>query len=417
LAFAQGWTISRSNQNLARYDRRNPLASVRDQRLDRIPVEGFVMDDSRFLRCNTPRPELVNECEVRGFCEWFHDYAATAVEAKRAAGALRPNEPGLIQCMWLKNLPDEGKERRPPRYQIGEHKRMADDALCWAAEGWNVYVRASLVRNDLEPGKFPNEPDATQVLALVADYDGVGALLPDLIPSFTVNSSAKNRQYWFLMNATYEGAYPTGVSLRRASGMDKKTGCVGQFYRLPGTPNYPTVYKIENENRDAEPTLVSGWSYRIYLVEQLRGLLPPCDEMPPDRRPVSLGEPSDLTIEQLDAKFRAHGRKGWTWLSEPTGKYWPKEKNRLPIEGTTDRSKQFWSGVRQGFRADISPADMHRLVLAKYRHGCATKYFDEHASVQEGEAAIGRIIEGATKGFPSQVPRLDFSDFTVNGQR
>lgn len=366
----------------------------------------------------TPRPDLINETEIRGFCSWWHDYSAAAVEAKRAVGKLGPDEPGAIYCMLLMNRPDGSKQSFSLRYEIGECKRMADDAVYWSERCYNFYVRPSLFRNDLEQGVSPTEKDVTQVLALVADFDGEGTLPLGLTPSFNVHTSGKNRQHWFLINAAYLAAYPLGVSLRLVTGMDSKTGCVSQPFRLPGTINYPTAEKVRRENRVAEPTYSAAWTQLRYPVEQLRSLLPNCDASPPSLAPPCLSDASMLSIDELDAKFRAHNLKGARWLAEPTGRFFLKnDEHGIPIEGTGHKSLQFWSGVRQGFRAGISPADMHRLVLARYRDGCAIKYFREAPTAQRAEAAIGRIIVSAARDFPTgpTLPRQDFSGLTVKG--
>ncbi|WP_158553231.1 MULTISPECIES: DNA-primase RepB domain-containing protein [Mesorhizobium] len=380
-------------------------------------------EDVRLLRCNTPRPDLLNEQQIRYSSQLLHDFAEEMAEMKRAAVGLAKNEPGVIYCFMFKNMPDGSKDCiRSLRYKIGEHKRMADDAIYWSQRGYNFYVRASLFRNDLEPGATPEEIDIVLVFALIADQDGEGQLLAGMIPAMTVQTSARNRQYWFLMGAPYRVAFQLGISLRRGTGMDNATGVTVQPYRLPGTVNYPTRDKVEDEDRDAEPTFILEYGNRLQPINELRQILPPCDDLPPNRAALSLGEPSNLTIDQLEAKLRAYyPHKGYNLLIEPTGRLVAKlDRDGRPIPGTENRSHQLWRGIRQGFRAGISRADMHRLILAKYRHGCAIKYWNEHPTETGFTAAIERMVLSAASDFnfepeAAQIPE-GFRNFTVNGK-
>lgn len=346
------------------------------------------------------RPDLIDADEVRGFVRMVHDFARQVTAHLPDTGRLQMTavHPTTQHAIY-------------PRFEIGDVEAMANAAINCAQSGYNVWIQGRTIRSDLEVWRSPRLEHTIWVFALVVDFDGYGRAPEGLRESFAIQTSSGHAHLWYLTSLSPEQALAISPRFKAAAGADGDSGVITQDYRIPGTPNYPTPKKL-SAGRQTQRTF--SLTYRhggpAYTFGRLDQLLPTISERT-TLTPTCLSEASSLTIEELDAKFRAHGHKGPTWLAEPVGRFHCKPN------GQPDRSKQFWAGVRQGFRAGISVDDMHRLVLVRYRQGCVRKYLDEHATAEAGEGAVARIIERAASDFPSglRVPRLDFSNLAVMG--
>lgn len=352
------------------------------------------------MSCFDCRPDLIEVHEVYAFVSMLHDFA------RQMTGHL--SKPGKLQ---MTAVHPTTKHAIYPRFEIGQIDAMTKAAINCANLGYNVWAQGRTISSDLEFWRSPRLEHTVWVFALIVDFDGYGRAPAGLRESFAIQTSPGHAHLWYLTSLSPKQALIISPRFKAAAGADGDSGIISQDYRIPGTPNYPTPKKI-SDGRGIESTfsLSDRHGGPAYTFERLDQLLPVVLERN-SLAPICRLEASSLTIEQLDAKFRTYGHKGPNWLTDPVGRFHCKSN------GQPDRSKQFWAGVRQGFRAGVSAADMHRLILSRYRHGCVRKYLDEHATSEAGEDAVARIIEKAASDFPSglQVPRLDFSNLADMG--
>lgn len=345
------------------------------------------------------RPDLIDADEVRGYSGFLFRDAISAIPEYLM-------DPGCFYVFGLHPVTDERKHGWfHVRSGAFGAKQMTEFVISLASQGFDVFMPSSTFRYR----SYGTATDLVWVFGLVIDYDGYGKAPFDV--TFAIQTSCRNgqqhAQLHYLTSMSPQQGKEIGDRLRRVAEADTKTGSITQKWRFPGTVNYKNppqkVFRLPYE---------FGPAYAFERLDHLLPVLPTVSERPPFTL-TCLSEASSLTVEELDAKFCAYGHKGPNWLADPVGRFHCKSN------GQPDRSTQFWAGVRQGFRAGISTIDMHRLVLPKYRHGCVTKYLDEHRTVDAAEAAVKRIIERAASDFPSgpQVSRLDFNGLTVAGKR
>jgi len=343
------------------------------------------------------RPDLIDADEVRGYSTFlFRDVTSAIPEYVM--------DPGCFYVFGLHPVTDERKHGWfHVRSGAFGANQMTDFVISLVSQGFDVFMPSSTFRYR----SYGTAADLVWVFGLVIDYDGYGKAPFDV--TFAIQTSCRHgqqhAQLHYLTSMSPQQGKEIGDRLRKVAEADTKTGSITQKWRFPGTVNYKNpsqkVFRLPYE---------FGPAYAFERLDHLLPALPAVSEAS-SFSPTCLSEASSLTVEELDAKFRAYGHKGPNWLADPVGRFHCKSN------GQPDRSKQFWAGVRQGFRAGISVDDMQRLILVRYRQGCVRKYLDEHATTEAGEGAVARIIERAASDFPSgpQVPRLVFRHFELLG--
>lgn len=207
---------------------------------------------------------------VRSHVEMLHDLAAGC--------------DGLIPLCIFGENPDSGRKT-----SIVQHFRVGDvDGMTAAALAYdghpdaNVYAPLAVMRRDLARGDKGSERDVIAVLGCVIDDDadaGRPAALP-IQPNYSVQSSAENRQHFFLFDrapAPHE-AKPIAEAFYRACGGDHGTKDISHVWRVPGTANWPNRKKVCERNRPREPQPVrtaTPWNGDLYSPDHIRAVLAP----------------------------------------------------------------------------------------------------------------------------------------------
>jgi hypothetical protein len=238
----------------------------------------------------TDHEVLADPAEVRRFLEAFTTLARAATEGIA--------NPGLLQIGQAHPLTENSYV--PTRYRLDDTERMIDDAIAFSNAGNNVYIEGRTVRAGLRGKLRGAVEDTVAVFALVADDDGdkgkAANALP-IPPTLLVETSPGNTHPWiFLTKAvTAMEGVTLGKALKSALGGDPNTGLITQPYRVSGTVNYPTKYKLER-GREPVPTrlLKTALPYTIEEFNVAFPLVPDCQPRQPD------GDQSD--VDQFMAK-------------------------------------------------------------------------------------------------------------------
>jgi hypothetical protein len=178
--------------------------------------------------------------------------------------------PGVINLDRIDPRHDDKVLTQP--FAIDDVEHMVEAAVT-DAEHCNVYIEARTVRSGLPRGTRGGIGDTACVLALVVDSDAdknKACTLP-VRPSIVVETSPGNHHLWFLLSRALSAgeAQPIGDAMRAASGADADTGVITQFYRVPGTPNYPNATKQARGRTTIESTRLIESSGRLWTPEEL----------------------------------------------------------------------------------------------------------------------------------------------------
>lgn len=176
-----------------------------------------------------------NPEHIKSFLQILLAHAARALQ--------KSDEPGFIQVSRLH--PTE-ERLTPTRYKITEGAAIAEQAVTHSNAGFNVYIEARTVRDDLGSRRGAlHETVAVFALVIDSDADKDMAWRPTARASMTVETSPGNFQYWFLLErpVSAEVGKRLGERIRAATHADHDTGTVTQPYRIAGTVNYPNARK------------------------------------------------------------------------------------------------------------------------------------------------------------------------------
>ena len=205
----------------------------------------------------------VDEATVRQFIELINEHVKGAING---AG-----QPGVLQLCRINPLDD--KSIVPSRFQIGDVEHMVQTATGDAAAGHNVYIEARTVRDGLRGNKRGGLEDTAWVFGLVADCDADKNKGGNITvkPSLAVETSPGNFQLWYLFTRAIpaEQARVIGDAIRASSGTDQDTGVVTQCYRVPGTPNFPSLKKQARGRVTVEPTRIFEHTGRRWDPDEL----------------------------------------------------------------------------------------------------------------------------------------------------
>ncbi len=266
------------------------------------------------------------------------------------------------------------------RYQIGDVKRMVQDAIADSNNGHNVYIEGRTVRRDLGANERGKIEDTVRCFALVIDADADTSKTwtppPDVQASLEIESSAGtgNRQYWFFLEQAVspDDAKKLGARMRASSGGDSKSGDPVQPWRVAGTINYPGAAK-QRRGRVVTPTRLVNHTGKRWTVAELEAAFPA-----PQKRPASeaVGNADDESA--VDPELMKLIEEG-----APEG----------------DRSEVFYRVVatlkqRHGFSVDGIVT-----LLEKYPNGIAAKY----AGRVVGE--VRRVYEKIKHDSADETPR------------
>ncbi len=312
------------------------------------------------------------EITVRRFFRALHAHLAKAF-----ANAYKP---GLLQLVGV--IPDGPSQHQ--RFQIGDVDGMVVTAMAWSATEHNVYVEGRTVAEDT-PRKQRGTKEYTRgVFALVVDSDADKGQSwePTFEPSFTINTSPGNYQYWFLVNQALrrEDAEPLGVRLKAETKTDSDTGLPTQPYRVPGLCNYPNQSK-RKRGRSPIPAPVELISLdgRRWTADELGGVLP------------------DIKAPEHAAHELRTGRTGRT--SAAVNSMFAELGDTHP-EG---RSGLFMAAVAAAYRKGLSLDDTEE-VARKYPNGCASKYLERGDRLREEiERVLKKVVEGSVV-LPTSMP-------------
>ena len=205
----------------------------------------------------------IDEATVRRFIEIINEHVKEAING---AG-----KPGFLQLCRINPLDD--KSVVPSRFEIGDVEHMVETAVGDAAAGHNVYLEARTVREGLRGNKRGGLEDTAWVFGLVADCDADKDKGGDITvkPSLAVETSPGNFQLWYLFTHAIpaEQAKLIGDAIRANSGTDQDTGVITQCYRVPGTPNFPSLKKQARGRITVEPTGIFEHTGRLWDPDEL----------------------------------------------------------------------------------------------------------------------------------------------------
>jgi hypothetical protein len=115
--------------------------------------------------------------------------------------------------------------------------------------------------------------DTAWVFGLVADCDADKDKGGDITvkPSLAVETSPGNFQLWYVFTRAIpaERARIIGDAIRASSGTDQDTGVITQCYRVPGTPNFPSLKKQARGRITVEPTTIFEHTGRLWDPDEL----------------------------------------------------------------------------------------------------------------------------------------------------
>lgn len=310
------------------------------------------------------RPDLIDADEVRGYSAFLFRDVTSAIPDYVM-------DPGCFYVFGLHPVTDERKHGWfHVRSGAFGANQMTDFVISLVSQGFDVFMPSSTFRYR----SYGTAADLVWVFGLVIDYDGYGKAPFDV--TFAIQTSCRHgqqhAQLHYLTSMSPQQGKEIGDRLRKVAEADTKTGSITQKWRFPGTVNYKNpsqrVFRLPYE---------FGPAYAFERLDHLLPALPAVSERT-SFSPTCLSEASSLTIEELDAKFRSGSRKGPIWLAEPTGAYCPKS------DGSPTRFRQFSQVCWMSFRAGLSPAEFYRLVVTRYRYGCAVHFFEKRRN--EGDA-------------------------------
>ena len=205
----------------------------------------------------------VDEVTVRRFLELINEHVKGAINGV--------GQPGVLQLCRINPLDD--KSVVPSRFQIGDVEHMVQTATGDAAAGHNVYIEARTVRAGLRGNKRGGLEDTAWVFGLVADCDADKNKGGNITvkPSLAIETSPGNFQLWYLFTRAIpaEQARIIGDAIRAGSGTDQDTGVITQCYRVPGTPNFPSLKKQARGRLTVEPTRIFEHTGRLWDPDEL----------------------------------------------------------------------------------------------------------------------------------------------------
>ena len=313
----------------------------------------------------------IDEATVRQFIELISEHAKEAING---AG-----QPGFLQLCRINPLDD--KSVVPSRFEIGDVEHMVQTATGDAAAGHNVYIEARTVREGLRGNKRGGLEDTAWVFGLVADCDADKDKGGNIMvkPSLAVETSPGNFQLWYLFTRAIpaEQARVIGDAIRASSGTDQDTGVITQCYRVPGTPNFPSLKKRARGRITVEPTRIFEHTGRLWDPDELMAAF---------ASPVTVGTQLSSTSDHPDEATL------------------PDDLLDVIRHGAgpgADRSKVFHDVVAQLRRRNWT-VDAIVELLEKYPDGIAKKYAKRLR--KEVERSYGKVAAGTAPPAASTGP-------------
>jgi RepB DNA-primase from phage plasmid len=313
----------------------------------------------------------IDEATVRQFIELINEHVTEAING---AGA-----PGLLQLSRIHPLDD--KSVVPSRFALGDVEGMVKLAIGDASAGHNVYLEARTVRDGLRGNRRGNIEDTAWVFGLVIDSDsdkGKGGNVT-VRPSLAVETSPGNFQLWYLLTRVIpaEQARAIGDAIRTSSGTDQDTGVITQCYRVPGTPNFPSLKKQARGRITVEPTRIFECTRRLWDPDELLAAFAtpaPAPQPPPQPQPTGLEADEATLPDDLLEIIRLGGSP------------------------TDDRSVLFHRVVKELWLRRWTIETITEL-LDKYPQGIAEKYGKRLR--KEVERSYAKFTKGAGTSGPS----------------
>ena len=315
----------------------------------------------------------IDEATVRQFIELISEHAKEAING---AG-----QPGFLQLCRINPLDD--KSVVPSRFEIGDVEHMVQTATGDAAAGHNVYIEARTVRDGLRGNKRGGLEDTAWVFGLVADCDADKDKGGNITvkPSLAVETSPGNFQLWYLFTRAIpaEQARVIGDAIRASSGTDQDTGVITQCYRVPGTPNFPSLKKRARGRITVEPTRIFEHTGRLWDPDELLTAFStptPSPQPQPQDQPQSAGlEADEATLPDELLETIRHGG------------------------GPNDDRSALFHRVIKELRLRRWTVEAITELLEKYPKGIAEKYAKRLR--KEVERSYAKFAKGAGGSAPS----------------
>jgi hypothetical protein len=169
----------------------------------------------------------------------------------------------LIVASYGENL-DTGEKLTPKieHFAIGEVDPMTEAIVRLSSEPHrNVYAPLALMHSSLTEGRKGAEEQVVAAFGIVADFDDETACywakrLP-LDPDYSLETSPGRFQTFYLFDQPERArsTKPVAKALQVLVHCDSGTRDVSHVWRIPGTPNWPNVKKVD-AGRSHEPALV-----------------------------------------------------------------------------------------------------------------------------------------------------------------
>lgn len=208
---------------------------------------------------------------------------------ERAVAAKAANEKFdgvLVLSAWL---PGAAKDDIGviKKFKIGDALGMTEAVL--SLPGFNIFLPWTIMRPDLGSNQRGGKADVRAVLAAVADFDNDKGEFPlsclPVAPSYIVESSPGNYHPIFIFPdaLTAEAAAPACLALSdfaKARGGDSSSD-VGHVWRIPGTPNWPTVSKLKRARVPTMSSIAQDFAGELVSADKLKALAPPRPEKAP----------------------------------------------------------------------------------------------------------------------------------------
>jgi hypothetical protein len=208
-------------------------------------------------------PAQIDEPTVRQFIEIISSHAVQVV-----------NGAGPKGCLQLCRIsPHDDKSVVPSRFRLDDVESMVKVAVGDASAGHNVYIEPRTVGDHVSGNKRGGLSDTAWVFGLVADCDadkGKGGNITAR-PTLAIETSPNNFHLWYLFTRAIPApqAKLIGDAIRANSGTDSDSGTVTQCYRIPGTPNFPSVAKQARGRTNVEPTRIYEHTGRLWDPDEL----------------------------------------------------------------------------------------------------------------------------------------------------
>jgi hypothetical protein len=297
--------------------------------------------------------------------------------------------PGKFVVARYGEDPKAGGQLAPVNLHVPQSEGV--EGLCKAVRalartpGGNVYIMASLVREELADGRKGTEADTVGVLAFVPDFDAGHdpATREDRLPLTAhaeVETSPGNFQSWIFFDRPYPHAEvkPVLQALVRHMKIDPVSADTSHVWRVPGTLNWPSKLKQRKYGRSQEPV-------RAQLVSE----------------PEDLDWYQGITLNGLKAAMVVKWGSGVftaTVTAEVAGKFdWNQSNGNINAQlhpGTVDKYLHSWNKdtdcSREAFklilrakRCGHTPEDIVKMFLQRPKAPIVGHYVGRDGAISE----------------------------------